>query len=214
MEAKYKVGAELATTDGNYWNRDWCFALIETYLKCHRNLAHGLLKDEKWLASVMDEQQKLFEKKKDTSLHPSMLTYEDAQGMPIFDQVLSETLRMHPPFFQLSRSVKVDCKFQGNTTPKGHIVNISPGAAQRLSTLWDKPNAFDPSRFTTENKKEIKPYAWIRNEPVKPLCRDVSNKDNVIVGTSSFLGTKFVSLCCLVLSTGLTIVSFERDFKS
>jgi sterol 14-demethylase len=161
MEAKYRDGAELTTTEitgimiGVLLGGQHTSNVTGTWLMAL------LLKDEKWLANVMDEQHKLFEKKKDTSLHPSTLTYEDAPDMPIFDQVLSETLRMHPPFFQLSRSVKVDSKFQGKTIPKGHIVNISPGAAHRLPTLWDEPDAFDPSRFTAEKKKEFKPYAWI-----------------------------------------------------
>jgi cytochrome P450 len=53
--------------------------------------------------------------------------------------------------------MKVESEF---TIPKGYIVNISPSAAQRLPTLWEKPNDFDPSRFTAESKKEINPYAW------------------------------------------------------
>jgi cytochrome P450 len=44
---------------------------------------------------------------------------------PIFDQVLSETVRLYPPFFQLSRAAKVVTTFQGHVIPEGHIVNIS-----------------------------------------------------------------------------------------
>ena len=69
---------------------------------------------------------------------------------------------VHPPFFQLSRAAKERTEFNGYTIPKGHFVNISPGAAMRLPELWgDTPNAFDPSRFSPEKKGDIKPHAWI-----------------------------------------------------
>jgi len=82
--------------------------------------------------------------------------------MPVFDQVLSETLRLHPPFFQLSRTVQKDMTYNGTVIPRGHIVNISPGAAHRLPDLWgDDAESFDPHRFSAENREKHRPYSWI-----------------------------------------------------
>lgn len=161
MEAKYKDGSTLTTTEitgimiGVLLGGQHTSNVTGTWLMAH------LLKDQTWFAKIMDEQKELF-LNKGSGLHPSILTYEEVQNMPIFDQVLSETLRLHPPFFQLSRSVKVDSVFQGKVIPKGHIVNISPGAAHRLPKLWGgNAEEFDPDRFTEEGKKAQKPYAWI-----------------------------------------------------
>jgi sterol 14-demethylase len=119
------------------------------------------LKEKEWLEKVMEEQDSIF-KDKEGKLHPATLTFEEAQNMPVFDQVLSETLRLHPPFFQLSRAVKESTTFGDYVIPKGHIVNISPGAAHRLPELWgENAEEFNPSHFTAEAKKEHKPYSWI-----------------------------------------------------
>ena len=161
MEAKYKDGTPLTMTEitgnmigillgGQHTSNvtgTWC-------------LSH-LLKEPKWLKAVMEEQKKFFSDKGPYATQPATLTYEQVQQMEVFDQVLSETLRLHPPFFQLSRKVKVDSEFNGTVIPAGHIVNISPSASHRNPELWDEPNEFDPTRFAPENKDKIKPYAWI-----------------------------------------------------
>ncbi len=165
MEAKYKDGQALTTTEitgiliGVLLGGQHTSNVTGTWLMAH------LLKDETWFNHIVQEQKRIFAAKKGEEhriLHPNTLTFDEVQNMPIFDQVLSETLRLHPPFFQLSRAVKEDTVFQGKVIPKGHIVNISPGAAHRLPALWgEHANEFDPSRFTTEAKKDHKPYAWI-----------------------------------------------------
>jgi sterol 14-demethylase len=161
MEAKYRDGTPLTTTEitgiliGVLLGGQHTSNVTGTWLMAH------LLKDKEWVEKVMQEQKSLFADKT-ASLYPNTLSYEEVQNMPIFDQVMSETLRLHPPFFQLSRTVKEDTVFQGKTIPKGHIVNISPGAAHRLPQLWgENADDFDPNRFTPEAKKEHKPYAWI-----------------------------------------------------
>jgi sterol 14-demethylase len=165
MDAKYRDGTKLPINEitgiliGVLLGGQHTSNVTSTWLMCH------LLKDDKWLREVMYEQDQIFKaKSKDEQdgLYPATMTYEEVQGMQVFDQVLSETLRLHPPFFQLSRSVKVDTAFQEYVIPKGHIVNISPGAAHRLPQLWgESAEEFDPSRFTEDAKKEHKPYAWI-----------------------------------------------------
>jgi sterol 14-demethylase len=161
MEAKYKDGKSLTTTEitgiliGILLGGQHTSNVTGTWLTAH------LLKDKEWLGKVMEEQDKLFEGK-EGKLHPNTLTFEEVQNMPIFDQVLSEILRLHPPFFQLSRTVKESTVFDGMVIPEGHIVNVSPGAAHRLPDLWgENAEEFDPSNFTAEAKKEHPPYAWI-----------------------------------------------------
>lgn len=161
MEAKYKDGNSLTITEitgiliGILLGGQHTSNVTGTWLMSH------LLKEKEWLEQVMKEQDELFKNKKG-KLHPNTLTFEEVQNMPVFDQVLSETLRLHPPFFQLSRSVKEDTKFGDYVIPEGHIVNISPGAAHRLPELWgDKAEVFDPSNFSAEAKKNHKPHAYV-----------------------------------------------------
>lgn len=159
MTATYRDGTPLTTIEitgiliGVLLGGQHTSNVTGTWLMAH------LLKEQEWLEKIIEEQKSLL--KGDTTTN-NTLTYEQVQNMPVFDQVLSETLRLHPPFFQLSRAVKVDTEFQGKIIPKGHIVNISPGVAHRLPQLWgDNAETFDPNWFTAENKKEFKPYSWI-----------------------------------------------------
>ena len=122
-------------------------------------MAH-LLKSPEWFQKIMEEQEAIFKKKKQSMTYPSILTYDELQEMTVFEQVLSETLRLHPPFFQVSRTVKVNNQYKDYVIPKGHYINISPLAAMRTPELWgDTANDFDPSRFA--NKEDIKPYSWV-----------------------------------------------------
>ena len=109
----------------------------------------------------MAEQNDLFGKKKESKLAPSTLTFDEVQQMPVFEQVFMEVLRLHHPFFQLSRSVKKDSNFNGTVIPEGHFVNVAPSAAMRMPDLFPDGANFDPSRFAPEHKGEIKPYAFI-----------------------------------------------------
>ena len=120
-----------------------------------------LLKNKEWMDKVMAEQDALFAKKKQRLLSPSTLTYEEVQQMPVFEAVFMEVLRLHHPFFQLSRAVKEDSVFNGTVIPKGHFVNVAPSAAMRMPELFPDGEEFDPSRFEPERKKEINPYAFI-----------------------------------------------------
>ena len=109
----------------------------------------------------MAEQDALFAKKKASKLSPSTLTFEDVQNMPVFEQVFMEVLRLHHPFFQLSRSVQEDSVFNGTVIPEGHFVNVAPSAAMRMSDVFVDGESFDPSRFAPEHKKDMKPYSFI-----------------------------------------------------
>lgn len=121
MEAKYRDGAALTTTEiagiliGVLLGGQHTSNVTGTWLMSH------LLKEKEWLEKITQEQDALFETKKQDKLYPSTLTYEEVQNMPVFDQVLSETLRLHPPFFQLSRAVKEETTFQGHKIPKGRF---------------------------------------------------------------------------------------------
>lgn len=109
----------------------------------------------------MNEQRAIFAQKKQPLESPSTLTFDEIHNqMPLFEQVFKEVLRLHHPFFQLSRSVKEDSVFEGTVIPKGHYVNVAPSAAMRMPDLFpDHPSEFDPNRFAPENN--ITPYSFI-----------------------------------------------------
>lgn len=115
-----------------------------------------ILRDAKWRQAILDEQDSLLDG--DRSMN---INYDQVRNMPVLDQVLDETLRMHPPFFQLARVALQSFRYKDHTIPAGHFVAISPGAVQRLDEYWPQPEQFDPARFDADKVKEQTRNSWI-----------------------------------------------------
>ena len=194
IDAKYKDGNSLTLQEitgimiGVLLGGQHTSNVTGTWLLSH------LLKEPQWLAAIMEEQRQFFPMEGSFATKPATLTYDQVQKMKVFDQVLQETLRIHPPFFQLSRKVMEDTNFQGTTIPKGHIVNISPAASMRNPDLWDKPNDFDPTRFAPENKDNIKPYSWI------PFGGGMHQCGGTLNTSASYLLRDGAVVACLLVS--------------
>ena len=161
MEATYRDGTKPTPTEitgiliGTLLGGQHTSNVTGTWILVH------LLKDQEWFNKIMAEQEAIFSKKKQTLESPSTLTFDEIHNqMPLFEQVFSEVLRLHHPFFQLSRFVQEDSVFEGTVIPQGHFVNVAPSAAMRMADLFpDRPSEFIPSRFAPEHKLE--PYTFI-----------------------------------------------------
>lgn len=131
-----------------------------TWAMCH------LFKDRAAWGAVMAEQRKLL----DNDLSGDLIL-EDVEAMTEFDKVLNETLRLHPPFFQLARVTAKPTEFNGYAIPAGRMVAISPGAAQRLPSLWSgNPDEFDLSRWEPENREKHIKNSWIPFGGGRHMC--------------------------------------------
>eukprot|EP00039_Didymoeca_costata_P024487 m.10422 g.10422 ORF g.10422 m.10422 type:complete len:476 (+) comp4257_c0_seq1:46-1473(+) len=157
MDTKYKNGDPLSIEEvtgimiGTLLGGQHTSNTTGTWALCH------LLLDQTWRDNLLQEQRKLLggDLSKD-------LTYTDLENMKVFDMVLNETLRLHPPFFQLARILNEDVEFQGYTLPKDHIVSVSPGAVQRIPSMWGPDGEeYNPGRWTEENASTHKDYSWI-----------------------------------------------------
>jgi cytochrome P450 len=63
--------------------------------------------------------------------------------------VFKESLRLFPPVGFFAREVAQDDTMRDKVLKKGDSVVISPWLIHRHRTLWDRPDEFDPDRFTT-----------------------------------------------------------------
>lgn len=114
-------------------------------------------KNKRWLDAVMEEQKRVL-----GSLDPDTpITMDHLNEMHMLQQCLDETLRLHPPFFQLVRRVQRDIMYKDTLIPKGRLVAISPAATQRLPQFFSDPHVFDPSRFAPENKDKLARHSWV-----------------------------------------------------
>jgi cytochrome P450 len=81
--------------------------------------------------------------------------------MPILRQVLDETMRLYPSAVQIIREATQDGDLGGNPVQKGDLMMIYPWVVHRHRKLWENPDAFDHSRFTSANKAKLHRFQYI-----------------------------------------------------
>ncbi len=75
--------------------------------------------------------------------------------------VFRETLRLYPPVPMMVRETTCPERFRDRDLPTGSQVVISPWHLHRQTRLWDKPDDFDPDRFSTDNGRSCLRDAYI-----------------------------------------------------
>lgn len=99
------------------------------------------------------------------SLNDGDLTYRHLNEMKYMDQVLSETLRLHPPTALIDRMCVKDYTLEYD----GKKINIEVGrnfiipiyAIHHDEKYYPNPEKFDPERFSDENKEKINKDAYM-----------------------------------------------------
>ncbi|KAK3924699.1 Cytochrome P450 6k1 [Frankliniella fusca] len=108
------------------------------------------------LAKNPEAQEKLLEEI-DAVLKKSKgeVTYDTIMNMPYMEMVVQETMRMYPPVPFLTRQAMVrrQLPLTDLTLDKGTRLLIPVSALHYDPRYWDKPDRYDPSRFTEEAKQ-------------------------------------------------------------
>jgi cytochrome P450 len=68
--------------------------------------------------------------------------------------VFRETLRLYPPVSFMSRDATEPTTMRDKEIKPGEMIFLSPWLIQRHVTLWDRPDVFDPDRFSDPASKE------------------------------------------------------------
>ncbi|XP_055680292.1 cytochrome P450 6A1-like [Lutzomyia longipalpis] len=120
------------------------FCLLE--LAHHQNI-QDCLRNE--LRSVMDQFREI--------------TYEKLGEMIYLNKVVYETLRKHPPFGVISRTLSKDYKVLNMdlSLQKGTMVLISVLGFHHDPQIYPEPENFDPERFSSQAIKSRHPYAFL-----------------------------------------------------
>ena len=78
------------------------------------------------------------------------LAGKDLADLPWTRAVTSETLRLYPPAWFLSREAAADTEVDGCPVAAGTLLLTSPLAVHRDPMYWERPLEFDPSRWLSE----------------------------------------------------------------
>ncbi|WP_103502619.1 MULTISPECIES: cytochrome P450 [unclassified Streptomyces] len=85
----------------------------------------------------------------------------DLHSLTYTTQVVQEALRLYPPVWMLPRVAMADDEIAGYRVTAGADVLVSPYTLHRHPEFWDRPQTFDPDRFSAEQVAGRPRYAYI-----------------------------------------------------
>ncbi len=87
--------------------------------------------------------------------------YADLDHLPYTHRVLNESLRMFPPAWTLGRRALGEDEIGGYYVAPNTVIAICIYSLHRHPDFWDKPDVFDPERFTPEKSAGRHKFAYI-----------------------------------------------------
>lgn len=116
-----------------------------------------------WALYLLDrhpEVQRLLHEEVDSVLSGRAATREDLPNLPLTNRIITETLRLHPPTWILTRQVTADTTLGKSQLPPGTMIAVSPYVIHRSDRIYEDPNEFHPERWvdTTPNRKTYIPF--------------------------------------------------------
>ncbi|MXZ69074.1 MAG: cytochrome P450 [Acidimicrobiia bacterium] len=113
-----------------------------------------------FLLSQNPEVEKRFHAELDDVLGDRDATLEDLPNLHLTDQIVTETLRLYPPFWLLGRMVFEPIELGGHRIPAGVSVVTSPLITHRDPRWFDDPLEFRPERWTDEFRSQLPQFAY------------------------------------------------------
>ena len=89
------------------------------------------------------------------------ITFAGLHRLQLTLRVLDEAMRLYPSFWMIDRVALEDDEIDGIRIPAGLTVVPYIYGTHRNPDVWANPEAFDPSRFEPEAKKDRHPFAHI-----------------------------------------------------
>eukprot|EP00058_Branchiostoma_floridae_P018720 XP_002604209.1 hypothetical protein BRAFLDRAFT_73452 [Branchiostoma floridae] len=90
------------------------------------------------------------------------LTWQDISKLKYLAMCVKEAMRLYPPVPIVSRRITRDFVFMGHPLPTGATININAWCVHHNPTVWGEDFMdYKPERFSSENMKNMDPYAFI-----------------------------------------------------
>jgi sterol 14-demethylase len=114
-----------------------------------------LLRHPDVYAGVKGELDELYSDGQSVSFHA-------LRQIPRLENVLKETLRLHPPLIILMRVAKGEFEVVGYPIHAGDLVAASPAVSNRIAEDFPDPDAFEPERYEQPRQEDlINRWTWI-----------------------------------------------------
>ena len=114
-----------------------------------------LIRHPEVYAEVLAELDELYADGQEVSFHA-------LRQIPKLDNVVKETLRLHPPLIILMRVAQGEFEVEGFPIHKGDFVAASPAISNRIPEDFPDPDAFNPDRYNKPEQADIvNRWTWI-----------------------------------------------------
>lgn len=108
-----------------------------------------------YLACNPDIQSKVYEETCQFGIGTKELNYADFQQFTYLNQVVKETLRLHPVVASIPRITTEDLNIDNYLLPKGTLAFACVHYLHRDEQIFPEPEKFDPNRFSPDNLKNM-----------------------------------------------------------
>lgn len=115
-----------------------------------------------WQERVADEARAAFD--------PEKVYFSTVSKLRVSRDVFREAMRLYPPVPMMVREATCPERIRDRDLPKGSQIVLSPWHLHRHERLWERPDAFDPARFQTENGKTCLRNAYIPFSAGQRVC--------------------------------------------
>ena len=90
------------------------------------------------------------------------VSFHALRQIPALENVIKETLRLHPPLIILMRVAQGEFEVQGYPIHAGDFVAASPAISNRIAEDFPDPEAFDPDRYNKPREEDVlHRWTWI-----------------------------------------------------
>jgi cytochrome P450 len=97
----------------------------------------------------------------DTVLNGRIAEYHDIPKLKLTARIITETLRLYPPAWMMTRLTTTDTELAGQHLPAGTIVVFSPYVLHHRTDLYPDPDRFNPDRWHDDNAHPLPRGAFI-----------------------------------------------------
>jgi cytochrome P450 len=134
--------------------------LLTFYLAGHETTAKALTwtlyllaRSPEWTAILEDEIERV--------TGGAAIRAEQVDALVNVKQVVKESMRLYPPVPMMSRQAIADAEIEGHAVPAGGSILMPIYAIHRHARRWDRPDEFDPARFSPEKEAAIPRYQYM-----------------------------------------------------
>ncbi len=117
-----------------------------------------------WLLYLLASRPDCLEKLRlefDSVLGGAPLRFEHVSRFEYATQIISEALRLYPPFWMIDRMAVAEDRIGDIVIPRGSTVIVYVYGTHHASLYWPDPERFDPARFTKANLSRHTPFTHI-----------------------------------------------------